>query len=487
MPRAATVAPAAPQKVNVSVDMPPSQPGEPIEKEEKSPMWFWDMLQQIPREQWGNVYSVMAWREEPKVPGVPGAKGFLFEAFEPITLSYFKERYGGGKFKAVLQKNSKFQTTHIFDVEGQPKYDLSREAPHPHAAAANGDANSGLLKDFVGVLRDELARSRESNSAPNPATDEAISLLSKASEKAMDIVANRANAGAPSSSTAQLSELVTIVKGLLPTQPAQSDGGLMALLAPVIPELLKKLMTPADPLAELAKLKSVMELLDGIRGGGGESKAKDWRGLLAEGVVQKAPEILKEVREIVQENRETAHERRAAAEAIREVEQLRRGQPAAPGAPTAAAPSPVLTGADKTVMPQGPLRTVPLDRTPRQQPITPEVMPSAAAPPAAPGMAANESDAVANFMMRRIVEMVNDERDAEDVVDFIEEVDPSMNDLLAQFSPEMVTTFLAARPIIGEATQHPKWNSFLVQAQRYIKEIREEDKAIAQAEARVPA
>lgn len=476
MPRSSVAAPPTPQKVNVSVDVPSNQPAAPREPEEKSPMWFWDMLQQIPRDQWGNVYSVMAWREEPKVPGVPGAKGFLFEAFEPITLSYFKERYGGGKFKAVLQKNSKFQTTHIFDVEGQPKYDLSREAPHANpSGAANGDANSALLKDFVGVLRDELARSRESNSAANPATDQAISLVSSAAEKAMEIVASRANAGGTGSSTQQLSELVNIVKGLL---PAQGGSGFESTLLKV---LMEKLLTPVDPLAQVTAFLGIFEKIDAIRGGGGEGggKAKDWRAMLAEGAVNKGPEILRELRETFQVSKEAAAERRVASENIRRVEELRHG--AAPAAPANGQP------ATPAAVPTGPLRTVPIDRT---APITPEVMPAAApaeTPPAAPGMTSAETDAVGKFMEQRIVQMIADERDAEDIVDFIEEIDATMNDMLLQYSEDLVTTFLAGRPIIGKATQHPQWSEFLRRAKTYIKEIREEDAAIDEASQRVPA
>ena len=481
MPRRTEVSTPAAQTVNVSVDVPQNKPASTAEPEEKSPMWYWDLLQEVPKDKWGNTFDVMGFRLDPQAGRQAGAKGFLFQVFEPITPLWIKQNYGGGKFRCILQRNSKFFKSHEFDVEGPPKYDLSREAPNVPATAAGGGDSTALLQQFVTVLREELQHSREANATPNPATEEAIGLLSRASEKAMDIVANRASAGTPGSSTQQLSELVGIVKGLLPAQ-SNGDGGLMALLAPLVPELLKKFLTPSDPLAELAKLKNVMELLDGIRGGVGESsgKAKDWRAMLAEGVIQKGPEFLRELRDIVAENRETAKEKRTAAEAIERVETIRRGHvPAAPAAtPAAAAPATV---------PQGPLRTVPIDRSAPADAGTPTQAAPAAAPPAAAGMSATESDAVANFMQRRIVEMVNEERDAEDVVDFIEEIDPTMNDLLAQFTAEMVTTFLADKPIIGDATRNPRWNVFLTDAQRYIKEIREEDRAIQVAASRVPA
>jgi hypothetical protein len=89
-------------------------------------------------------------------------------------------------------------------------------------------------------------------------------------------------------------------------------------------------------------------------------------------------------------------------------------------------------------------------------------------------------------MERRIVEMIEEGRDAEDVVDFIEDVDHTLNDMLAGYTADIVTTFLAGRPIIGRATKLPGWTDFLRTAQAYIKEIREEDKAIETAAAAAP-
>jgi hypothetical protein len=484
LPRASTVAPAAPQKVNVSVDVPQNQPLTPAEPEEKSPMWFWDALQEVPKDKWGEVYDVMGFRLDPQAGRQAGAKGFLFQVFEPINIAWIKKNYGGGKFRCILEKNSKFFKSHEFDVDGPPIYDLSRERPNvPAAANGNGDTTA-LLQQFVTVLREELQHSREANSAPNPATDEAIGLVSRASEKAMDIVANRANAGGAGGNSTVIETIRTLKElGVLGGNQQKSlvEQVMELMTHPVLGPKILELFMPKDPLAQIAQLKSVVEVFDGLRGGsGGDGKPKDWRAMLAEGVIQKGPEFLRELRDIVVENKQIAQEKRAAAETIERVEQIRRGAAPANGA-GAAAPG----ASPSSPMPSGPLRTVPIDRNAPADVGAPT--PTPAAPQAAPGMSSAETDAVATFMQRRIVEMVNDERDAEDVVDFIEEIDPTMNDLLAQFSPEMVTTFLSSKPIIGDATRHPKWNSFLVSAQAYIKEIRAEDAAIEAASSKAPA
>lgn len=481
MPRSATVAPAAPPKVNVSVDMPSTQPAEPPEKEEKSPTWYWDTLQEIPKEAWGNIYDVMGFRLDPQAGRQAGAKGFLFQVFEPITLNWIKQNYGGGRFRCILQKNSKFFKSHEFEVDGAPKYDLTREVPHGPVNGNNGNSAAEFQKEFISVLREELSRSREQNQGTTQGTDKVVEMLTNASEKAMEIVTKQTPQA--TSGVSQVRELVSALKemGILGAQPQAGGGGVVETI-----KVLKELgLIGGDPMGQVTMFLTIFEKLDALRGGGGDGggRAKDWRAMLAEGAVQKAPEILKEVREIVQENRHTATERRAAAEAIREVEQIRRGAPVTPATVAPAAPP------APTAAPSGPLRTVPIDRSDVNKSVHSEPAASTIVdtPPAAPGMSQTESDAVANFMERRIVEMVEDERDAEDVVDFIEEIDPTMNNMLAQFSAEIVTTFLAGRVIIGKATKHPRWPEFLANAQKYIREIRAEDAAIDAASTRVPA
>lgn len=469
MPRRTAVVEAPPQKVNVSVDMPQSSPAAaPDAPEERSPTWFWDLLQDVPKEKWGNTYDVMGFRIDPKPSIAPGGKGFLFQIMEPITALWVKQNYGGGKFRVILQKNSRFFKSHEFDIEGQPKYDLTRELPNVPATSATGTDGKllSILEAQISRLNDQLTAS-QSQGKENPALTEAITILSTAYKESVAQLGSNSNGG---TSTHQLSELVNIVKGLIPQQ--SSDGGILGM---VLKPLLEKLLTPPDPMAQVTTFLTIFEKIDSIRGGGGDSKPKDWRAMLAEGVVAKGPELLREVRETFQESTKAATEKRATAEAIERMESARRNgtAPAAqPGAPSTAP-------AHAAVMPAGPLRTVPLERSAPAEP--------AATPAAAPGMSAAETDAVGKFMEQRIVEMIRDDRDAEDVVDFIEDVDPTLNDMLATYSADMVTTFLAARPIIGQATQHPKWNDFLFAAQKYIKEIREEDKAIEAAAAAVPS
>lgn len=495
MPRRRVVTQQTAPNVNVTVSQ--AKPEEPpaIETpEEKPPTEFWDFMQQIPKQQWGQTYDIMGWRIDPKVPGIPGSKGFLFQVMEPVTPMWMKHNYGGGKFRLTLQKNSKWFKTHEFEIEGNPRYDLTRENPSAihgtNGTGSNGDRSTELLQQFVGVLRDELKSAREANNGNPSGNDRVIEMLTNASDKAIDIVTRQTPQA--QDQTTQLANLVSIVKGLM---PPPADSGLTTLLAPLLKPLIEKLMQPTDPMAQVTMFLTIFEKLDTLRGSGtgGDGKAKDWRAMLAEGAVQKGPELLRELRETFQVNKEAAEARRAAAEANARTMEIARsmpapGQPAANGVPAAA------TAQAPSVMPAaGPLRVVPIngDTLAGQPSPMPAAVPAPQsapiAPPAAPGLSAKDTDAVAAFMKEKIVQMVSDGRDAEDIVDFIDDVDPSVNDLLAQFTPEIVTNFLAADSILSKATGLPHWGVFLQNAQAYIKEIRLEDAAIEAHATAVPS
>jgi ribosomal protein S17E len=461
--------------VTTTIEMPKPADEKPAEKETLD---FWTYMARLTPEEWKG-HIIYLTREQPKTT-INGVGGYLTKLMQPFDIEDIKQAYGGREFSYIM-KNEKGSIIYSgkFNVEAPPRFDAQRESPGGGSNGASSNDGS-MVKEFVSVLREELQRSREANSLPNPGTEEAITLLSKASERAMEIVSKQVPQG--SSSTAQLAELVTIVKGMMPPPPPSGGLDLMVLLKPLI----EKLLTPPDPLAELAKLKSAMDVLDSIRGGATHTestgKARDWKAMLAEGLIQKGPELLEKLRDTADAAGRAAEARRAAAVATQHTAETIRNM-APPNAPAAPA------NGTTTVMPAaGPLRTVPINRGNGEASVTEAVNAASAeaAPPAAPGMNTAESEIVANFMERRIVEMIEEGRDAEDVVDFIEDVDHTLNDMLAGYTADIVTTFLAGRPIIGRATKLPGWTDFLRTAQAYIKEIREEDKAIETAAAAAP-
>jgi hypothetical protein len=457
-------APAPLVSITTAVPEPQVDSEKSEEKKELSPTWFWDLIAGIPSDEWGKVYDVWLLRRgESKVPMAPGEKGYLDQFMQPITPAVIKQRYGGGLYRAVLNKNGRFKTSHDFEIEGPAIYssrEMSGKNSHAPVSAAN-DATLQVLQQFRELLRDEFVRRADSGPG-NSANEEAIKLLSSASERAMEVITKQVPQGA--SSTQQLAELVSIVKGIM---PQQQESGLLAL---VLKPLIEKLLTPVDPLAQVTSFLAVFEKIDALRGESGGGKAKDWKAMLAEGIVQRGPEILREIRETQALGVEAAKERRATAEINRRTAETMRTIPM-PAATPSAAPAAVPVAA------AAPPVSTPLEVTPLNQAPVAETSAMAdtgafpAAQTAAPAPAVKAADdAVAAWVKQRIVQLIVEGAEPEAVVDFIDVADPAVSDLLVKYSEEIVTTFLAGDPVLKLAVEHPNWKNFLACARAYIQQ-----------------
>jgi hypothetical protein len=305
--------------------------------------------------------------------------------------------------------------------------------------------------------------------------------MSSAAEKAMDMITKRVPDSAPPvNKSTEIRETISLLKDLgIIGQPQPQPKSLIEQIAelvgnPVFGPMIRDFFVPKNPLDQLGQVTTLFDVIEKIRGAAGDGGGKkDWRAMLAEGAIQRGPDILKEIGELLDKNREAASERRAAAEANARAMEIARTMPP-PGQLAAAAP--VASAPQSAPIAAAPLRVVPLDNV--AQPSPSASSPAAATIPAAEGLSQKDTDAVAAFMKKRIVEMLDEGRDAEDVVDFIDDVDPTVNNLLAEHTPDMVTMFLRGDPLLGKAVQSPNWKQFLSVAQEYIKEIRAEDAAI---------
>jgi hypothetical protein len=438
---------------------PQEQPAEPEEvkpQEERSPTWFWDLINSFQKDDWGKVYDVwLVRRGDSKVPYAPGAKGFLDQFMEPINPIFIKQKYGGGLYRAVLRKNGTLKTSHDFEIEGNPVYQVTERPGDAHRNSGNGGGNeSQLAQQFISVLRDELQKSREASQA-SPATDNAIEMMAKAAEKSMDMV--RSNVPAGSDPAAQVNALLGAAEKLANLKNGNAfDLGdfLNKLLAnPLIAPIITRLITPPDPLAELAKLGGALEAIEKIRGGGnGAGGRGDWRSVLAEKAVEALPQVLDTVKQNREASLKVAEEQRTAAE-IRDrtaqtVKELRSQPPPPPAAPSSATPP------ASTVTP---MRTVPLNGTAPSE-----------TPAPANGQTANTDDLVADWIKQRIVAGVQLGTDPEAIVDFLDVADPSVCDQLVAYPAEVVTGFLQNDPILHAAVTHPNWPAFFAAARAYI-------------------
>jgi hypothetical protein len=444
-------APASPVNITVTAPEATVDAESTKEKPELSPTWFWDKINAIPAAEWGTQYHLLLLRRgQSKVSMAPGEKGFLDQFVQPVDLVTIRQKYGGGFYSIVLNKNHRFVTSHNFEIEGQPIYDLGRERPGS-TLGSNGHGDSTLTQQFISVLREELQKSREAGQA-SPATDNAIEMMAKAAEKSMDMV--KSNVPVASDPAAQVNALLGAAEKLANLKNSFDFGDFLTkLLAnPLIAPIIQRVIAPPDPLAELAKLGGALEAIEKIRGNGNGGGRSDWRSVLAEKAVEALPQVLDTVKQNREASLKVAEEQRTAAE-IRDrtantVKELRSQPPPPVPAPVVVAPQPSSVT---------PLRTVPLNGT------TP-----AETPAATNGQTVTTEDVVADWIKHRIVAGVQLGTDPEAIVDFLDVADPSVCDQLVAYPEEVVTGFLQNDPILQAAVNHPNWPAFFAAVRTYI-------------------
>jgi hypothetical protein len=425
--------------ININTSTPAASPEiettEPV-KEEKPQNWFFTEIAEKPAHEWGRVWSLELHRVKPDVPGVPGTKGYLRLFSEPVTLETIRSNFGGGRFRLNLLKHSRYNTSHEFEIEGQPIYDPNRERP-----AANGNGNAGiggdLQKEFISVLREELQRSRDGQT---PGGEEVIRMLTSASEKAMEIVTKQA---APATDpTSQLNSLLSAAKTLADLRAPQSNGlgELGQYLGPMLKAVMEKLVTPVDPLAELTKLAGLMDVLEKIRGGASDAPPKDWRAAAVQAVTTHLPEILDTFR-TTSANTVAANQARArAAEVVRGLPPSAAAPPPAPANPATAAPA--NAAPPLAVHSNGGLRLVPRDSVDE----TPAVQQAPAQTATASPLTVDEHR---HALKINVVNLFMHGASGSSIASYVEDVDPEFAADFGKYTTDQIISFFAADPILN--------------------------------------
>jgi hypothetical protein len=461
LPRAtADKAPAATLNINLPQQQPPEAAA--AEVEEKSPTWFWEMIHQIAADDWGKKYDLLLLREgTSKVPMAEGFKGYLETLYAPIKPDYIKQKYGGGKFKIVLEKNSRYETSHTFEIEGQPLYDLSRERPgaSPAASAVAGSSTDSkllqILEGQISKLNDQLATS-QAQGRENPALHEAITILSTAYKEGIaNIGAGGGNGGG------SIIETIRTLKELGLIGGASAGGGVVETIK-VLKEIGLIGGQQNDPMGQLNSMLAIFTKLDELRGGG-EGKPTDWKTMAVNKLGEHLPELLTTVKETVSANAAVAQERRRAMEAQRETASVLRSQSVPAAAPAAPAANPAPP--QPTVISDGGLRTVPINSARAAAPAEEQPAP-------VDGFDTN-NEAYITFVKQRVVQLVVTGSSGESIVDFLDGAKPEFAQQLIQYPVEAVTSFFRADPILATAVAHPRWNDVLEEARAYILENEE--------------
>lgn len=475
MPRVATAKTQPPLvTINTAPAEPPAHPQSEKTAEERSPTWFWDMIWEFPKDDWGKTYDIWLQRMgDSRVPVASGEKGYLDMFLEPISPATVKAKYGGGKYRAILRKNSQLKTSHDFEIEGSPIYAMKeRPGMSPAVQATNSDA-SGLASQFISILREEMEHLRGTNQGSNAAGDATVTILSNAAEKAAEIMQKQIpQAGNPAT---VLKDLVGAMKEMGVIGGGQHEstlGSLVKELTPLITlltPLLAPLLKPADPLAQLTGMKTLIDMLDDVRGkkgGGGGSRGATTEDVIIEGI-KTLPDVLDRMQAQRQANPQQVAQQRAAQLA----EAQRRSLPNAPAGspPQTTSPQAALHQAAPVTRPgaapplhSGPLRTVGFDVNnsgPAEFPADQNVGASTSALPAEPSKA--EYDA---WVGTRVVEMLYLGFDGDDIVAWLDIAKPETVRDLDKYTDAQIESLFALDPILSRALQHPNWKNILAQA-----------------------
>lgn len=410
-------------------------------------------MRSLTPEQWKD-HIVYLTREKPKtnMNGVVG--GYLAKITDAFDIEDVKNAWGGYEFSYIMKRKNEIAYHGRFTVEAPPKVDPSREST---AGSENGSAGGGnasaIVQQVFNMLREELERNRGANGVDHGTTEKAVEMLSKASDKAMDVILKQ-----------------------VPGRGEGGAGGDTGIIATI--KVLKELgligqpAAATDPMKQVETMISIFKSLDEIRGGGGGGR-RDWKATLAERALDAVPQVLDTFRQTREANVEIARERARASENLRHV-----ANPSAPPVrtsvmtPRGTAPAPAAAPGhtiDPRVVSNGGLRTVPLDR----------VEASAEASAAVPAEIVFEtidrnSPAFDNFLKQTIVEMVLRGDHGEQIVDFLDGAKPGYSENLVRFSPEQLTGYFGADPILRAAVDHPSWFEVLDEARKYILEADEE-------------
>ena len=424
MPRARTVAteqPSQPPPVVIHQTMAAAPP--PAEKEKREEIDFWSYLRGIAPAQW-REYTVYLYRTRPIV-GINQREKYLAIYQQPFTVEDVKKTYGGEEFRAILNRGGSMIKQVVFAIEAAPIYDNARETPR-HA-----DATAALNERLVDKV---LNSGAGANPATNAAVEQVVDMMGKGFDAAIERI-GKAGPGGDSSS----SDSMKLVLAMMQSQ-TQIVTTLIASLvkdrAPVAPA--------ADP---KSALKDSLELFAALREfageNGGGKRSGFWENL-AEQAVNKAPELIREVRSGVTD----------IGRQRLELEHARRGGPVPP--PQAMAPQPV-----------------PITAGPAMAAPPPEALPR---PQAQPQI--SEDEAFERLSARHIVKLIFAGEPADVVMQFLAGANRKMYEAVLDLDQQGLRMVITADPILSQLLQYPQLDVVLDEIVQYAAE----EKAALQSE-----
>ena len=453
-----------PAVLHQTLEIPSASPAtEETPKERETRPDFWTYMRSLTPEDWKD-HIVYLTRERPKthMNGVVG--GYLTKIIEPFELDDIKDAYGGYEFSYIMKRGRDAIYNGRFTVEAPPKLDGQRESAA--AAGENGGGNA-LVQQFVNMLREELERSRGA-AGGDQTTTKAVEMLSKASEKAMDMIKQQVPEA--SNPTMQLKELLTVAKDL-GVFPGAGGGGANNILETI--KVLRELgiigQAAMDPMKNLDSMLSIFTKIDEIRGSNG-GRRRDWKETAIEKGLEYLPQVLDTFRETREANMRIANDRARAAEHLSRIQNpSARPAVASVMTPRPAGASPTAP-AEPAIRANSGLRTVPIDRTIIDQPPADPGEPAAAVIDGEVVLETidRNSPAFMNTVKLCVLEMVQRGDHGEQIVDFLDGAKPGFSNTLVDYTPEQLSDYFRLDPILRAAIELPNWPEVLDEARKYI-------------------
>lgn len=433
-----------------------------IEKETQGLGMPWqDYLRTIDDEE-REITTANVYRYDP-----PTQKGFIVQTCpaEAIDEEWIRSRFGGGTFGLkIYSKSGKSAFIKDIVIAGSPKFLPTEQATAAHAAPAPSADNAGILALLEKTI-DRLDRLQAGTAQQSPAQDQVVQIMADAAKKAVEIAGSANSKPQESSLDSDLQRLKLMAEIFKPA-PAPQDKLRDAFQEAMIKKLLDP--PPSQGKSLIEELKGLGELRELLGWGEAGGKGEHWTTAL----IHQAPAVLDKLAEIDSTRLQTAQTEMRRAEIIANA---RRGIVTPPPAqqppvvqtsashPPATRPAPA-----QPAPPAGPLRMAPMDGNSASAAPSAEVVNSA--PPSMAGLD-TESPAIVQFVKERVVAMVQEGTPGGGIVAFLIGMrQEKFVQMLVKYTPEQISAFLRADPILRQAVDHPDWEDVLEEARGYVRD-----------------
>jgi hypothetical protein len=199
---------------------------------------FMDWISVQPKSEWDKrQLSVRIYRGK-------DTKQFCTKLYEPpFSIEWIQANYGGGDYKILAYENGMIRWNIDVSILGTPKEPTS--LPAGSGGGTSSNETTSVLRELVGMLRDELREARGNGTATQSLRD-AMSLgtdVLRSAVPAVSEIVRQAGAPPPAAATNPMDEItrqfmtVAIQKMLNPSDPIETFAKMMGAMKTLMPEI----------------------------------------------------------------------------------------------------------------------------------------------------------------------------------------------------------------------------------------------------------